>query len=117
MSMSKKTFIEEELAREAKLRSKSQKLSLRQRLEQFLHKGRVNVSSNQENTVEHASTSLRLTDMYTRIVSPNDMRKIYEYPTLSDRPQQAGVVVMTKLNSTDGDNIEVPLYFCNEKGY
>lgn len=86
--MTKRSFIEEELARESKSRVDSQKPSLKQRFNQLLHKEQKNISTNQESLArpKYVITS-KAPDPYDLSVSPNEIRFIYECPTISNEPE------------------------------
>ena len=109
--MPKKSFIEEELAREYKMRTNSPKMSFAQKFTQFLCRRPENLCTIRTDLIE---TSKQL-ERYGLILTPNETRAVYGYPTISDKPQSSGILVMSKLESTDGDIIEAPLYFMNDR--
>ena len=92
--MSKKSFIEEELAREARLRKKQSNKP----------------TPSQINRRKEFETAL-MVNKYGLILTPNEVRAQYEYPTITDAPQSAGIVVTHKLRGIDGNENEVPLFF------
>ena len=84
--MPKKSFIEEELTREAKERAKFQKPSVRQRSD----------SRQQEKRKKQIET-LKMAEKYGLVLTPNEMRIHYGYPTISDKPQCAEIVILKKV--------------------
>ena len=81
--MSKKSFIEEELAREGRMRSKSQTPSLTQRLREAFK-----VVSPDKDSLAYKIELVKNAERYGLILTPNEVRVIYGYPTISDEPQQ-----------------------------
>ena len=83
--MSKRSFIEEELARESKSRVDSQKPSLKQRFNQLLHKERKNISTNQEELARPKYViASKAPDPYDLSLSPNEIRFVYGCPPLQE---------------------------------
>lgn len=108
--MPKRSFIEEELYRESRSRTKAQKRPINK----LFHKEHEDTSS--------TTNKCSLIDFYNNIVAnslaftPNETRAVYAYPTISDKPQQAGRIVMTKLESTNGEPVELPMFTVNKRG-
>lgn len=77
--MSKRSFIEEELARESKARVDSQKPSLRQRFDQLLHKAQKNVKT----ALDIKSPSKEFCEgSHGLCMTPNEVRVVYACPPL-----------------------------------
>lgn len=82
--MTKRSFIEEELARESKVRVDSQKPPLRQRFDQLFHKARKNVKT----ALDIKSPSKEFCKgSYGLCMTPNEVRAVYECPTISNEPE------------------------------
>jgi hypothetical protein len=82
--MPKKYFIEEERAREARLQGKT--LEPESKFAGLLHRAKKIISPQQESAAKQI-VAAHAANKYGLILTPNEFRAQYGYPTISDEPQ------------------------------